>query len=734
MTSRKKTGKSENHSLNRNSPVSNRKDLADFLGVSLKRITFVLYSVNRQSYYTKFDINKASGKPRTVYAVNEVLKRLQRAALDRFQSESMSIYAPSGYSHGFTNDKSIITNAALHRRKKLIIKVDLEDFFPSINFGRVQGMFMAPPFNFGREAATTMAQLSCLDSGGRELPQGGVLSPYIANMLCRRLDKRLARLAQENRCRFTRYADDMTFSTNDIQKLDTRAFLGDIYEIIESEHFNINVDKTRVLTRKDRQIVTGIVVNDGLNVNRKYIRNLRATINNCEKFGVKSQIVKRNGFKDNRNSRIQQGDDTKPSEVYFLRHLLGKINFFGNVVLAVDQDKHHADDKNRYQRIETYEELLWRFYQLKEVKRSRNKEIQKTVAETAKRLIRKRSNLQDRLNQSDQAYKVRKSTLDKYRNEEATKQSRSNLKSLKSIEDVQHFIEIKKKSDPRFFTINLTSDVDELKDRVDKILKYPAIDKKKTEILLRSFKIDGGLKNLVHSDEKNNLTIEECYRILKDNYEKIFYELPKKLKDEIENWKEGLSDIANQHDKNYCVDVMGDPLLKDRTRQLKCNTRFGGGGNATRIEQKLNEIIREVNSQIIPVQIVEEGFITSLYTHTESILVSIKKIVKSMVDHSPDYGATTIKIESILKKEEDLVEIIIYDDSTKPAFDTLDSRGFIHGKLIDVITLTNGLCDYIIEASLTDGRRQGLNMHNESKSAPIRSKGFVHRLRFSKIT
>ena len=96
--------------------------------------------------------------------------------------------------------------------------MDLKDFFHSINFGRVRGMFMSYPFEFGDNAATIMAQLSCLDEMVGILPQGGPLSPYIANMMCRRLDKRLAEVARSHRCHFTRYADDITFSTNDISQ------------------------------------------------------------------------------------------------------------------------------------------------------------------------------------------------------------------------------------------------------------------------------------------------------------------------------------------------------------------------------------------------------------------------------------------------------------------------------------------------------------------------------------
>jgi len=731
-----------------NDQIIKREDLANFLNITHKYLNYVLYSRDRGVFYHEKNIKKVTrkgekGKDRTLHAVLGELKYLQRQALDKFQS--IQTYKPTSYSHGFTPGKSIITNAAYHRRSKLIIKVDLQDFFPNINFGRVQGMFMAQPFNFGREAATTMAQMACLPEGigvsGKEgsLPQGGVLSPYISNMICRRLDKRLARLAQEEkyRCHFTRYADDITFSTNNAAKIDIEGFLKEVRGIVESEHFVLNKKKTKILTRKDRQIVTGVVVNDGLNVNRKYIRNLRATIRNCEKFKVVSQIIKykspkyNNSFRDNRNSRIvpNHGEDVVK---YFLKHLLGKIRFFGDVVLSSGQEKQRAVDETRYQRIKTYEELLWRFYQLAEVKSSRDKKIQREVTEQAKKLIRKRPNLLSRLNQSEQAYNIRKSPLDNYLNEESTKQSRNKLKSLKTIEGLQDFIENKKKTDPRFFEIKLTSDINELRGRIDEFLSYPPISKKETEFLLQSFKMDGGLKNLVHPPvENNDWTVKDCYRVLNDEYEKIFYVLPKGLKKEIEEWKNGLGRIAKQHDEDYFVDVVSDPLLAKKTLQLKCNTRFGGSDDSTRIREKINQIVKKVNNPNIAVQI-DEKFIKSLYTHVPSILESIERIVRSMVKHSPEYGVSVVKIES--KIEGEIVEISIYDDSAMPAFNDLDNRDCFHGTLTGVISLTNGLCDYVIEASLVDGSRIGLDMHNETNLPPTKDRGFVHLLRFPKIT
>ena len=99
-----------------------------------------------------------------------------------------------------------------HRNKKLIISFDIEDFFPSITFARVSGMFQSEPFNFNKERSTILAQICCMDDGNNgPIAQGAVTSPYISNMICRKLDSRLHGLAQSLRMHYSRYADDMTF-------------------------------------------------------------------------------------------------------------------------------------------------------------------------------------------------------------------------------------------------------------------------------------------------------------------------------------------------------------------------------------------------------------------------------------------------------------------------------------------------------------------------------------------
>ncbi len=195
--------------------IASRRDLARYIGIPLRWLAAVLYEGDRSRLYTVREIPKASGGTRTLHAVAGKLKQVQRKALDKLQHD----FPPSACAHGFVPGRSIITNAIPHRRKKVVVKLDIVDFFPSIRFARVFGMFQAPPFRFGREAAMTLAQLACVPEDNGPLPQGGVLSPYIANVICRRMDQRLSAIARQHRCSFTRYADDLTFSTNDVSRL-----------------------------------------------------------------------------------------------------------------------------------------------------------------------------------------------------------------------------------------------------------------------------------------------------------------------------------------------------------------------------------------------------------------------------------------------------------------------------------------------------------------------------------
>lgn len=184
-------------------------------------------------------------------------------------------------SHAFEKNKSIITNAQVHRNKKYLLNIDLKDYFDSFNFGRVRGFFIKDKdFQVTSEIATVIAQIACYQG---KLPQGAPSSPIITNLITRILDYRIVKIAKKYRFTYTRYADDMAFSTNrELNSNKLRAtkelenFLAELERLIISSGFEINPKKTRLSNNMQRQEVTGLVVNKKINVKREYIKNTRA--------------------------------------------------------------------------------------------------------------------------------------------------------------------------------------------------------------------------------------------------------------------------------------------------------------------------------------------------------------------------------------------------------------------------------------------------------------------------
>jgi RNA-directed DNA polymerase len=190
-------------------------------------------------------------------------------------------------------------------------------------------MFLAEPFSFGRDAATLLAQMCCYRGA---LPQGAPTSPVISNIICSAMDREIAKLAASERCYFTRYADDLTFSTDRTSfpaslayAEGTKAFVGlDLQRIINDATFSVNEGKTRLVRRWQRQRVTGLVINDRLNVPREYVREIRTLLYIWKRYGLAdaeasfaraaalvNRPVDRVDFQTSIRSRIQHVGDTK---------------------------------------------------------------------------------------------------------------------------------------------------------------------------------------------------------------------------------------------------------------------------------------------------------------------------------------------------------------------------------------------------------------------------------------
>lgn len=265
------------------------KDLIDtrlfatFLGIEYKELTYILYSKEPENLYQTFEIPKKNGEMRSICAPLEPLKHVQRLLAKRLVAVQEKYYLKSNdIVQGFTRNRSIITNCNRHRNKRLVLNMDLEGFFDSFHFGRVKGYFQKNKnFMLPEEVAICLANLACYKG---KLPQGAPSSPVITNLICAILDRRISFLAKKYRLTYTRYADDLTFSTNMKSFLEDKDdFISEITTVIEKSGFKINHSKTRLTYHRSRQEVTGLVVNQKIGVKREYYKETRAMLDHLYK-------------------------------------------------------------------------------------------------------------------------------------------------------------------------------------------------------------------------------------------------------------------------------------------------------------------------------------------------------------------------------------------------------------------------------------------------------------------
>jgi len=305
-----------------------RDDIAQLLELSTKQLNFHLYILPSEKKYKVFDVPKKSGETRQISAPISPIKIIQR----KLKQVLDAVYKPKPATHGFVTGRSIVSNARLHKKRRYVLNIDLENYFPTIHFGRVRGMFMGNPYNLNDEVATILAQICCHDG---VLPQGAPTSPIISNMICARLDAKLQQLAKEHQCTYSRYADDITFSTNRSKFPSALAHLSDIGQVeignelssvIQKNGFQVNPKKTRLQVKQQRQEVTGLTVNKYPNVQRRYVKQVRAILHAWAKFTLDSTA--QNYFENHSKYKYSDPQAYRPP---FQKIVFGKIQFIGMV-------------------------------------------------------------------------------------------------------------------------------------------------------------------------------------------------------------------------------------------------------------------------------------------------------------------------------------------------------------------------------------------------------------------
>ena len=274
--------------------LKNLDDLAAVLSIPRHILNWYVRPERTASHYSTFEIKQRNGKTRSIHAPKRQLKSIQRQLADSMAP----LYLHRQYVHGFRRDKSIKTNALTHIRARSILSIDLVKFFDQITFGRVQGLLRGNPFNLPKAVAQAIASI-CTRNG--VLAQGAPTSPIVSNFICRGLDRRLFEIAKKYRVSYTRYADDITFSTRSnglpggicsaVRDVSIES-IREINDAIVAEGFSINKEKLRIMSRFDRQSVTGITVNQFANVRRTYIKRIRGIIKGISKYGLEPAAEK----------------------------------------------------------------------------------------------------------------------------------------------------------------------------------------------------------------------------------------------------------------------------------------------------------------------------------------------------------------------------------------------------------------------------------------------------------
>lgn len=276
--------------------LTSRQEVAVLLDVPDHHLIYWLYRGGAK--YTDFQIPKRrpGSAPREISAPDSGIKIVQQ----RLNQVLQAVYKPKAPVHGFVRKRGILTNAERHLRTRVLFNIDLQDFFPSIHIGRVQGVFQAAPYNLPASVAKVFAKICC-HPVTLTLPQGAPTSPIVSNLICTTLDSGLRKLAENHGCTYTRYADDITFSTTrralPSQIATPTAGPGGstlwvvgtaVQQVIDGNTFKVNSAKVRHRAAGQRHEVTGLIVGKGVNVPRGYVRSLRGLLHAWEKHGEKA--------------------------------------------------------------------------------------------------------------------------------------------------------------------------------------------------------------------------------------------------------------------------------------------------------------------------------------------------------------------------------------------------------------------------------------------------------------
>ena len=309
---------------------------------SLNQLTYYCNPNNVRGRYHHFSIPKKSGGQRHISAPSKGLSHI----LYYVNIILKAVYKPSDYAMGFVEGRNVVDNASRHIGQNYVFNIDLENFFPSINQPRVWMRFQLSPFNFNEQVASILAGLCCIREKQEDgkfiyiLPQGAPTSPLITNAICDKLDRRLSGLARRFNLHYSRYADDITFSSmrNVFQENDE--FQTELKRIIEDQGFHMNIGKTRLQKRGERQEVTGLTVSNRVNTSREYVAEIRNLLHIWEKYGYNDAFKRFYPQYKTKKGHVKKGEPILENVLYGKLQYLKMVKGYKDPVYAALQARY----------------------------------------------------------------------------------------------------------------------------------------------------------------------------------------------------------------------------------------------------------------------------------------------------------------------------------------------------------------------------------------------------------
>lgn len=289
--------------------------LSQFLDISNKQVYRAVRNCDKT--YSYVTIKKKNGNDRMLLVPGKQLKRIQRIILRRILNK----IPVSEYATAYKKGATLYSNASPHTNKKYLLKLDITDFFYSIDFLTVYRFVFIK--YYPKQISYMLTKLCCKNGF---LPQGAPTSPALSNLVLKSFDDYIGEWCKKRGVTYTRYCDDMTFSGD--------RPLSDVYKkvknVLDKNGFDLNENKTVFVSSGNRQSVTGLTVNEKVNVSKDYKRKLRQEIYYALKFGFEDAIIK----SDNKNFiTVENGVEIAESMKY-QDSLIGRVNY----VLQIEPD------------------------------------------------------------------------------------------------------------------------------------------------------------------------------------------------------------------------------------------------------------------------------------------------------------------------------------------------------------------------------------------------------------